>query len=100
MIKRKVLKQRKNPYRENNEQDLTKNLQRVYKLGYLMGLLHGMRKFVTGKSLEGFNNENYNYYYMKGYHKGVHDSIGQLKLIPKNKLKSYIKELEEEIDAL
>jgi len=104
MIKRKVKpRKRKNPYRKDQIDDGI-NLEKYrysYKYGYLYGLINGLRQ------LEFYpfwpDNESIiidEVYFIKGHDKGFEDSTKQLQLIPKNKLKVYIKELEEEIDAL
>ena len=99
MIKRKVKpRKRKNPYREDKIDDGI-NLEKIkifYEKGYLLGLLRGLRKFHSFSSRDYYDP---NFYFWQGYKKGFNDSKEQLKLIPKNKLKQYIKELEEEIDT-
>jgi hypothetical protein len=102
MIKRKVkTRKRKNPYREDRVRDEAKIDKLRYEKGYLLGLAKGLRK-QTMPSWE--NHQHFIFhkhdYFWKGYYQGIDDSQEQLKLIPKNRLKSYIKELEEEIDSL
>ncbi len=100
----KVLK-RKNPYRKdetNNGLNLEK-YRKSYDKGYLQGLINGLQKldYITWPAINHSSIvSRIEFHRIEGYYKGLWDSIQQLKLIPKNKLKSYIKELEEEIDAL
>lgn len=92
---------KRNPYRKDQVLDEAKIEKLKYKKGYLLGLVKGLRKS-DKPSWE--NHQHFIFkqddYFWKGYYKGLDDSVEQLKLIPKNKLKSYIKELEEEIDSL
>jgi hypothetical protein len=102
MIKKKV-KKRKNPYRKDKIDDGI-NLEKArlsYKQGYLHGLINELKEldhypFWPDDSIIVWNE----FYYERGHSKGVEDSQEQLKLIPKNKLKLYIKELEKEIIEL
>lgn len=113
MIKRKVKpRKRKNnpsPYRQKSFDDYNYvNIEKsrfIYQKGYVTGLINGLKNIhlsdwkisKDGFKLYVYGDQNY---YKEGYYKGLNDSQEQLKLIPKNKLKQYIKELEEEIDGL
>jgi hypothetical protein len=100
MIKRKPKpRKRKNPYRKDRIRDEGKIEKFRYNKGYLLGLVKGLRQR-DEHSLWPMSSEIKSDYFWKGYCVGLEDSVEQLKLIPKNKLKSYIKELEEEIDSL
>ena len=89
----------KNPYRKDGMRDEAKLDKFRHSKGYLLGLVKGLRKR-DEPSLWPASSEIKNDYFWKGYCVGLEDSVEQLKLIPKSKLKSYIKELEEEIDSL
>lgn len=93
------ISKKKNPYRKDNAADEAKLEKLEYEKGYLLGLAKGLRKLDTYSSWPSPSEIKAGYFW-KGYAKGLEDSVEQLKLIPKNKLKQYIKELEEEINSL
>lgn len=108
MIKKKVKpRKRKNknpsPYRTDKafESDFKKDKIR-YNLGYSIGLLSGIKKeddyeraykiqMTVGPAIT---------FYHQGYLEGLKDFEDHLKLIPKNKIKKYTKELSEDIRTL
>ncbi len=110
MIKRKVKpRKRKNPYRkqpltEHNYINIEK-LRFIYQIGYLHGLIDGLKKVnlkdweISKLNFEYYTFDNKNYYKV-GYYQGLNDSKEQLKLISTRKIKNYIEELEHDLNKL